>query len=99
MVQSMHWNSGCNLLATVQDSHLVTYLLPSVVFVDRGLLPRMVVETSSAEFGKSPIVVAFVGNAASLRRADGSLITAALSPYPALLLEYALSIRWKEATR
>ncbi len=99
MVQSMCWNSGCNLLATVQDSRLTTYLLPSVVFVDRGLLPRTVLDTLSGDFGKSPTIASFVGNAVSLRRADGSLITAAISPYPALLLEYALSSRWGEATR
>ncbi len=99
MVGSMSWNSNCNLLATVQDSRVVAYLMPSVVFVDRGLLGRTLLEVSSAEFGKSPTIATFVGNATSLRRADGSLVTAAISPYPALLLEYSMSSRWAEATR
>ena len=101
MVQSMQWNSNCNLLAAVQDpGRLVYFLYPSVVFADKSLLPRTVVEAvGDSAGGKSPTIVSFVGNGVSMRRADGSLVTSAISPYPALLLEYALSSRWQEATR
>jgi intraflagellar transport protein 80 len=100
MVQSMRWNSGCNILAAIQDSRFTLFLYPSVIFVDRALLPRTLVDKDAAgEFGKNPTIVSFLSNSVSVRRADGSLVTTAVSPYPSMLLEYGLSSRWTEATR
>ena len=70
-----------------------------MIFVDRGLLQRTIIERDSSEFGKNPSIVAFTGNTVSVRRADGSLVTTAISPYPGMLFEYALSNRWTEATK
>ncbi len=70
-----------------------------MIFVDRGLLPRTVIERDASEFGKSATIAAFHGNTISIRRADGSLVTTAVSPYPSVLFEYALSNRWTEATK
>lgn len=99
MVQSLAWNAGCNMLAAVQDSRFTIFLNPSVISVDRELLPRTLIERDAGEFGKNPSIVSFIGNSVSVRRADGSLVTTAISPYPSLLLEYALSNRWSEASR
>ena len=38
MVQSLKWNTDCNMLAALQDARLAVYLYPSVIFVDRSLL-------------------------------------------------------------
>ncbi|XP_018019947.1 intraflagellar transport protein 80 homolog [Hyalella azteca] len=38
MVQSLKWNDGANILATLQDSNLVVWFYPGVIFVDRTLL-------------------------------------------------------------
>lgn len=99
MVQSLKWNTDCNILAAIQESRFTTFLFPSVIFVDRSLLPRTVIERDASEFGKNPSIVSFVGNSVSVRRADGSLVTTAVSPYPAVLMEYTMSNRWSEATR
>lgn len=38
MVESLKWNDGANILATLQDNSLVVWFYPAVVFVDRVLL-------------------------------------------------------------
>ena len=40
MIQSLKWNTDCNMLAALQDTRLSIYLYPSVIYVDRGLLGR-----------------------------------------------------------
>ena len=82
-----------------QDSRFTIYLYPSVVYVDKSLLGRTVVERDPGEFGKHPQLVAFDGNQVSVRRADGSLMATSVSPYPAALHSYATSNRWSDATR
>ena len=99
MIQSLKWNTTTNMLATIQDSRFTTYLFPAVIFVDRNLLPRTTIEKETTEFGKNPTLVSFINNTVSVRRADGSLVTSAISPYPTTLFEYGLSSRWSEATR
>ena len=42
----------------------------------------------SSEFGKNPFVSSFVGRHVGIRRADGAVVSTAVSPYPALLLGY-----------
>uniref|UniRef100_A0A6A7G623 Intraflagellar transport protein 80 homolog n=2 Tax=Hirondellea gigas TaxID=1518452 RepID=A0A6A7G623_9CRUS len=39
MVQSLKWNDGANVLAALQDSNLVVWYCPAVIFVDSSLLP------------------------------------------------------------
>lgn len=77
----------------------IVYTFPAVVHVDRSLLGRTLIERDGAEFGKHPTLASFVGNQVSVRRADGSLVTAMVSPYPGTLHRYAASNRWAEATR
>ena len=38
MVQSVAWNSECNMLAAIHDSRFSVFLYPTVIYVDRGLL-------------------------------------------------------------
>ena len=38
MVQSLAWNSDCNMLAAIHDSRFSVFLYPTVIYVDRGLL-------------------------------------------------------------
>ena len=99
MVISVAWNTQANMLAALQDTRLTVYLYPSVIFVDKGLLGRTMIERDASEFGKRPTLVNFVGNHISIRRADGSLVTTAVSPYPAVIYKYVSGNRWSEATR
>ena len=38
MVQSVAWNSECNMLAAIHDSRFSVFLYPTVIYVDRSLL-------------------------------------------------------------
>ena len=73
---------------------LTVYLYPSVIFVDKSLLGRSMIERDASEFGKRPSLINFVGNHISIRRADGSLITTAVSPYPAVIYKNATANRY-----
>lgn len=53
----------------------------------------------NSEFSKNPQIVGFVGSQVTIRRADGSLIHNNISPYPAILHEYANSSKWEDAIR
>ena len=44
MVLSLKWNTESNMLAALQDSRLTVYLYPSVIFVDKSLLGRTMIE-------------------------------------------------------
>ena len=95
MVLSLKWNTESNMLAALQDSRLTIYLYPSVIFVDKSLLVRTMIERDASEFGKHPTLVGFVGNQLSIRRADGSLVATAVSPYPAVVYNNAVSNRYQ----
>ena len=60
---------------------------------------RTIIERDASEFGKYPSLVSFVGNHVTVRRADGSLIATAVTPYPAVIYNNAISNRWNDATR
>jgi intraflagellar transport protein 80 len=95
----VNYLSHAKFLLIFQDSRFTTFLYPSVIFVDRSLLPRTLIERDASEFGKNASIANFHGNSISVRRADGSLVTTAVSPYPAVLFEYTMSNRWTEATK
>ena len=48
---------------------------------------------------KHPVINSFLKNSISVRRADGSLVTTGVSPYPAILHGYAISGHWDDATK
>lgn len=52
-----------------------------------------------SEFGKNPQLVNFVGNHLIIRRAEGSLVSTVVSPYPAIVHDYVSSARWNDAVR
>ena len=73
----------------------------NVNFLDRTIFfsGRTIIERDATEFSKHPTLVSFIGNHVSVRRADGSLITTSVSPYPAALHQLASTNKWAEATR
>jgi hypothetical protein len=57
MVQNIRFNGQANMLAGLQDSRLLIWPLPSVVFVDRDLLSRTMIEKEMVDFGKAPQII------------------------------------------
>ncbi|KAJ4443900.1 hypothetical protein ANN_05687 [Periplaneta americana] len=99
MIQSLCWNSDTNMLAAVQDTNLIVWYYPTVLYVDKQLMKKTVLSKDASEFGKSPVVVSFDGNHLGIRRVDGSLVTSSVSPYVSVLHGYAASSRWDDALR
>ncbi|XP_035693717.1 intraflagellar transport protein 80 homolog [Branchiostoma floridae] len=99
MVHSMSWNDETNMLAALQDTKLVVYYFPNAVYVDKDILPKTLMEKDATEFGKNPQIVNFLGNHVIIRRADGSLVSTGVSPYPSMLHSYVSNSRWDDAVR
>uniref|UniRef100_T1J418 Uncharacterized protein n=1 Tax=Strigamia maritima TaxID=126957 RepID=T1J418_STRMM len=99
MVNSICWNDTTNMLAAVQEGKFSVWYYPNVLYVDKDLINKTVMEKDSSEFGKSPQIVSFVGNLISIRRMDGSLISTPVSPYPSILHGFVTASKWDDAIR
>ncbi|KAG8180211.1 hypothetical protein JTE90_016488 [Oedothorax gibbosus] len=99
MMHSIQWNDNSNMLSALQDGKLMIFYYPAVVFVDKNLLTMTCMLKEDSDFGKNPKILSFVGNHVSIRRADGSLVSSAISPYPSVLHGYVSSHRWDDAVR
>jgi intraflagellar transport protein 80 len=98
-VDSMAWNDQSDMLMAIADSKVRSWYFPAAIFVDRDLLTLASDETDGHEFGKIPEIVSFFGSRAQVRRADGAVLTASVSPYPAMLYEFVGNSHWEEAVR
>lgn len=71
-------------MAAIQDTKLVVWYCPTACFNPK-LLRMCSFQYDSSELGSSPRINDFIGNAVSVRRADGSLLNVPISPFPSLL--------------
>ena len=62
MVSSMCWSDSANILAVMHDSHFTLILYPSVVFIDRDLLPVTMINVDTSEFGRNPVITGKIQN-------------------------------------
>jgi len=111
MVTTLAWHDQTNMLAAIHDGQFTVWYYPGAVYIDSDLLPKSLVQkdgrfilntpttTNTNEFGKNPQIVSFLGNHCALRRADGSLISTAVSPYPTILQNYVQKGGWEDAVR
>ncbi|VDN07794.1 unnamed protein product [Thelazia callipaeda] len=99
MVTNIRFNDHTNMLAGLQDNHLIIWLYPATVFIDRNLLQKTVLEKDDIDFGKSPYLLTFVGNHISVRRSDGALIPCTISPFPAALITLLTASKWDQSIR
>ncbi|MBN3274091.1 IFT80 protein, partial [Polyodon spathula] len=99
MVYTMAWNDSANILSGIQNSFFTVWYYPNTVYVDKDLLPKTIYTKDASEFSQTPQIFNYVGNQVTVRRADGSLVYTSISPYPAILHEYATASRWDDALR
>lgn len=99
MVDSFMWNDSTDMLIALIDEKLVSYIYPSVVFVDKDLLPKTLQHKSCSDAGKYPQIVGFFGSNCLIRRADGSDLAAVTMPYPQLLYQHFERGQWEQAVR
>lgn len=100
MITSMAWNDSANMLAAFQDGVFTVWCYPEAVFVDQEMLSKtLITKDASLDFGKNPQIISFLGNVCSMRRADGSLCSTVISPYPMILHKYTTESKWADAVR
>ena len=98
-VDTVAWNDESDMLAAIADSRLTVWYYPNAVWVDADLLKLTADVRDGKEFGKMPQIKSFSGPRLAVRRADGSLLTAGTSYYPAMLYKAAGGGSWEEALR
>ncbi|KAI8909099.1 WD40-repeat-containing domain protein [Gorgonomyces haynaldii] len=100
MVETCQWNDENDSIYTLVDGKSVIWYYPNAVFVDEDILPLTKVERDGYAFGRNAQCVSFEGTSCTLRKADGSLVSAgAISPVPGMLQEFAKKKQWEEAIR
>ena len=96
-VDSACWNDQSEQLVAIADGKLVTWSYPGIAFVDRSLLSFTMTSKDGTDYMKMPQISSFNGSRVNVRRADGALLTASVSPYPSMLYEIVSTTRWEEA--
>lgn len=100
MVASVKWNDSSDILVAIADGKLVVWYYPSVVFVDRDLLPKTKLVREDAEFTRSDQLIDFFGSRVTCRRgSDGAVLTYAIKPYPIRLFAHVKDNQWEESLR
>lgn len=99
MITTMAWNDNTNMLSAFQDGRFIVWYYPSAVYVDQDILHKTLLEKDSSDFGKNPQIVSFLENHCTMRRADGSLCSTIISPYPSMLHKYASESKWQDGIR
>ncbi|KAH7717435.1 WD40 repeat [Aphelenchoides avenae] len=57
LVTNITFNNTTNMLAAFQDRKLVVWTVPSVVFTDKEMLPKTMIELETGEMGKSAFMI------------------------------------------
>jgi intraflagellar transport protein 80 len=100
MVAAVKWNDYSEILVAIADGKLVVWYYPSVVFIDRDLLPKTKIIRDDAEFGRNDQLLDFFGSRVTCRRgSDGAVLTYAIKPYPIKLFAHVRDNQWEESLR
>lgn len=99
MVDTFMWNDSTDMLVALMDEKLVNFIYPTVVFVDKDLLPKTQQSKTCADAGKYAQIVAFYGSNCTIRKADGSDLAMVMTPYPQLLYQHFEKGQWEQAVR
>jgi intraflagellar transport protein 80 len=98
MCDSAMWNDETDMLGALMDSKFVVWYYPDVVFVDRDLIVHTrYTRDASSDLGKSAQFSSFFGTYCSVRRSDGALVSASVSPFALALYEASGKSDWVRA--
>ena len=67
------------MLAAMQDSRFTIWYFPAIIYVDKSLVGRTLVESDSAEFGKHPAINSFLKNSISVEKVKKDSVHTILS--------------------
>merc|ERR1712232_940510 len=99
MVETFMWNESTDMLIALVDENLVIYIYPSVVFVDKDLFPKTLINKACADAGKYAQIVAFYASNCIIRKADGADLRVVTTPYAQLLYTAYEKGQWEQAVR
>jgi len=99
MVDTFMWNDSTDMLIALIDEKLVSYIFPSVVFVDKDLLPKTLQTKTCADAGKYAQITHFYGSHCIIRKADGADLAMVTAPYAQLLYQHFEKGQWEPAVR
>lgn len=99
LISNIHFNNTSNMLAGFRERRVLCWSIPTVVFADRELLPRTMVELQTEDMGRAAFVVGFIGNGVTVRRSDGSLVIAYVPPFLAGLYRCFGDNQWDKALK
>ncbi|CAH8609992.1 unnamed protein product [Dicrocoelium dendriticum] len=98
MTTSLVWAESSNMLAAITNENLTIWLHPSAAFIDKHLaaLTTQMHETQE-ELGKQTELVRFTRGRLAIRRANGSMVSFGVPPYPDELHRLIAAHKWTEA--
>jgi intraflagellar transport protein 80 len=99
MVDSFIWNDSTDMLIALVDQKLVTFIYPSVVFIDKDLLPMTLQTKQCSDAGKYAQIAAFYGSHCIIRKADGSDLAMTTTAYGQPLYRLFEKGQWEQAIR
>jgi len=99
MVDTMRWNENNNSLAAVADGLLLIWYYPEVIYMDRELLSSTISKQPAFDWGKTAEIIEFRGTRVQVRRSDGAMVSASVSPYPSILEKFCATSEWEPALR
>jgi len=99
MVDTVRWNDSNNSLAAVADGLLLVWYYPEVIYMDRDLLPSTISKQQAFDWGKTAEIIEFRDTRVQVRRSDGAVVSASVSPYPTILERFCANAEWEPALR
>ncbi|KAI6204717.1 Intraflagellar transport protein 80-like protein [Aphelenchoides besseyi] len=99
MISNINFNNNTNMLAAFRERKVIVWSLPSVVFTDRDLLPKVIIDLDSGDMGKSSFIIGFIGNGVAVRRSDGCMILSYAPPFLGGLIRSVNDSHWDRALR
>jgi len=99
MVDSFMWNDSTDVLIALVDDKLITYVFPSICFVDKDLLPKTLQTKTCNDAGKYAQIIGFYGSHCTIKKADGADLAMVTMPYAHLLYQHFEKGQWEQAVR
>lgn len=99
MVDSFMWNTSTDMLVALIDDKLVVFIYPTVVFVDKDMLPKTLQTKTCDLVGKFAQITAFHGAHCIVRKSDGSDLAMFTTPHPLILHQHYERGQWEQAVR
>jgi len=98
-IESFSFHDETDVLIGLSDNKLFVWYTPSIVLLDKDLLPLITSTNDASEYGRNAQIVSYSGNRISIRKIDGSILYAATSIDIPILYDLTRNNKWDEAIR